>query len=98
MSDLQQKAMSIEGRTQAMNNMNGNTKYLVTGAAGFLGGTICRQLIERACEKYNLSMRAVSRIMKVSRTIADLAGDNAIGKKHVLEALGYRCLEGDYWK
>ena len=30
-----------------MNNMNGNIKYLVTGAAGFLGGTICRQLIER---------------------------------------------------
>ena len=31
-----------------MTNMNGsNTKYLVTGAAGFLGGTICRQLIER---------------------------------------------------
>lgn len=27
--------------------MNNNRKYLVTGAAGFLGGTICRQLIER---------------------------------------------------
>jgi len=30
-----------------MKNTNGNIKYLVTGAAGFLGGTICRQLIER---------------------------------------------------
>ena len=30
-----------------MKNMNTNTKYLVTGAAGFLGGTICRQLIDR---------------------------------------------------
>lgn len=30
-----------------MNKMNSNIKYLVTGAAGFLGGTICRQLIER---------------------------------------------------
>ena len=30
-----------------MNTANSNTKYLVTGAAGFLGGTICRQLIER---------------------------------------------------
>ena len=30
-----------------MNTANSNTRYLVTGAAGFLGGTICRQLIER---------------------------------------------------
>ena len=58
----------------------------------------CQALIERACEKYHLSMRAVSRIMKVSRTIADLAGEETIGKKHVLEALGYRNLEGEYWR
>ena len=58
----------------------------------------CQVLIERACEKYQLSMRAVSRIMKVSRTIADLAGEEAIGRKHVLEALGYRNLEGEDWK
>ena len=58
----------------------------------------CRLLIERACEKYNLSMRAVSRILKVSRTIADLAGEAEIGRKHVLEALSYRCLEGEYFK
>ena len=58
----------------------------------------CQALIERACDKYHLSMRAVSRIMKVSRTIADLAGEEAIGRKHVLEALGYRNLEGEYWR
>ncbi len=33
--------------TKMNNTNNGNTKYLVTGAAGFLGGAICRQLIER---------------------------------------------------
>ena len=58
----------------------------------------CRLLIERACERYGLSMRAVNRIMKVSRTIADLAGEEQVSRAHVLEALGYRCLEGDYWK
>lgn len=58
----------------------------------------CRALIERACERYHLSMRAVSRIMKVSRTIADLAGEAQIGRNHVLEALAYRNLEGGYWK
>ena len=58
----------------------------------------CQALIERACEKYHLSMRAVSRIMKVSRTIADLAGKERIEKAHVLEALGFRNLEGTFWK
>ena len=58
----------------------------------------CRMLLERACEKYNLSMRAVSRIQKVARTIADLAGEERIGKAHLLEALAYRNLEQDYWK
>ena len=58
----------------------------------------CQAIIERACERYNLSMRAVSRIMKVSRTIADLAGEETIGRAHVLEALAYRNLDGSYWK
>ena len=58
----------------------------------------CQALLERACEKYHLSMRAVSRIMKVSRTIADLAGKEQIEKAHVLEALGFRNLEGTFWK
>ena len=58
----------------------------------------CQALIERACEKYHLSMRAVSRTLKVARTIADLAGEAQIGRAHVLEALGYRNLEGGYFK
>ena len=58
----------------------------------------CQQLIERACEKYSMSMRAVSRTMKVARTIADLAGEEHIGRTHVLEALAYRNLDKDYWQ
>ena len=58
----------------------------------------CRALLERACEKYHLSMRAVSRIQKVARTIADLAGEERIGKAHLLEALAYRNLDKDYWR
>ena len=57
----------------------------------------CQALLERACEKYHLSMRAVSRIMKVSRTIADLAGKERIEKAHVFEALGFRNPEGTFW-
>ena len=55
-------------------------------------------LIERACEKYSLSMRAVSRTQKVARTIADLAGEENVTRAHVLEALAYRNLDGAYWK
>jgi len=58
----------------------------------------CRTIIERACEKYNMSMRAVSRTMKVARTIADLAGEENIGRAHVLEALAFRNLDKDYWQ
>ena len=61
-------------------------------------GDACRELIGKACDKYNLSMRAVSRVRKVARTIADLAGEENIGKAHILEALRYRNLEGNYWK
>ena len=42
---------------------------------------------KRACEKYNLSMRAVSRIQKVARTIADLAGEEKIGKDIELDTI-----------
>lgn len=57
----------------------------------------CRRLLERACERYHLSMRAVSRVQKVARTIADLAGEEKIGQAHLLEALAYRNLDKDYW-
>ena len=57
-----------------------------------------RELIGKACDTYNLSMRAVSRVRKVARTIADLAGAEEIGRAHLLEALRYRNLEGNYWK
>ena len=54
----------------------------------------CQAIVERACEKYHLSMRAVSRVQKVARTIADLAGEERISRAHVLEALKYRSADG----
>jgi len=50
-------------------------------------------LLERAMERFKLSARAYSRILKIARTIADLDGEEAIGLGHLSEAIGYRSLD-----
>ncbi|HQQ63870.1 MAG TPA: hypothetical protein PLF22_09885 [Pseudomonadales bacterium] len=52
-----------------------------------------RQLMGQAMEKLGLSARAYHRVLKVSRTIADLAGSENIATSHLREALSYRNLD-----
>lgn len=53
----------------------------------------CWTLLENAAERFNLSARAHQRVLRVARTIGDLAGVEKIAPPHIAEALSLRCLD-----
>jgi magnesium chelatase family protein len=78
------------GLTNAQMNTSQLKKYCVIDKDG-------ANLLQKAMEKFQLSVRSHDRILKVSRTIADLANCDQINAAHISEAIQYRCLDRSSW-
>ncbi|MCH9694194.1 MAG: YifB family Mg chelatase-like AAA ATPase [Gammaproteobacteria bacterium] len=86
----------VESAWLVQRQRNGVSNSRLTGEAMTAACAVndaCWALLEKAADRFNLSARAHQRVLRVARTIADLAGGKKIAPPHVAEALSLRCLD-----
>jgi magnesium chelatase family protein len=88
------QAKRFEQRTGLFSNADMETKEIKEFCAIDESGA---ELLKMAMSKLGLSARAYDRILKVSRTIADLAGSESIRSEHLGEAIQYRSLDRSFY-
>lgn len=82
-AQARQRQLDRQGCANAFLDLNGLREHCVLQDDD-------RHWLEQACERLGLSLRAAHRILKVARTLADLAGLDALDRQHLAEALHYR--------
>ena len=93
----------IEARERQAQRLEGSPAFSNAGMTSRQIREFCpidagsERMLEGAMLRLGLSARAYDRILKVSRTIADLAGAERIAADHLAEAVGYRTLDRTYW-
>lgn len=80
------KQLHRSGCTNAELDVAGIERHCVPDAAG-------RQLLDQSTARLGLSARAYHRVLKLARTLADLAGAECIGATEIAEAIGYRDMD-----
>ena len=90
--EIQSKRFASDKNIYCNAQMNSRqlNKYAVPDEAGL-------KILKEAMQRLNLSARAYDRILKVSRTIADLDNSDAIESRHLAEAINYRNLDRESW-
>ncbi|MBI4367947.1 MAG: YifB family Mg chelatase-like AAA ATPase, partial [Candidatus Omnitrophica bacterium] len=79
------------GKTNALMDTKEIRKHCIASNAG-------KQLLERAMKELELSARGYHKILKISRTIADLAKSEMILEEHIAEAIQYRTLDRNWFR
>jgi magnesium chelatase family protein len=97
------RARVIKARERQRERLQGEGIFSNAQMSARLIRKVCRidpegeLMLEQAMARLGLSARAYDRILKVSRTVADLDGSEGIRPAHIAEAVGYRSLDRTYW-